>query len=122
MSILEKEGKKLLHFGSKGLNFNRPVELQLTVTIASLLQKKEIIRYKKWGFVKSVGDTDETDDSESVQFPSPNGLKIYADKLIQTITEFESLYLTRSSKLPFTRLVMIYEFTESRRATLKLAI
>ena len=49
MGIPEKEGKKLLHFGSRGektVNFNRLVELQLTVTIASLLWKEEIIGYK----------------------------------------------------------------------------
>ena len=62
VSILEKEGRKLLHFGLRGekkqLNFNHPVELQLTTTIASLLQRSGI-------FVKSVGGTDETDNSES---------------------------------------------------------
>ena len=67
---VEKEGKKLLHFGLRGekkqLNFNHPVELQLTTTIASLLLE-EILKFTRSGiFVKSVGGTDETNNSESV--------------------------------------------------------
>ena len=71
---------RLLHFGSRGekkLNFKRPVEL--TAMIASLL-RKDWRKSSDTRSGKSVGGTDETDNSESVQFTGPNGLKIYADK------------------------------------------
>ena len=55
------------------------VAVALTATIASLLWKEESLDtkvHKKWDFVKSVGGTDKTDNSENIQFTGPNGLKI----------------------------------------------